>query len=514
MTNACPNLKRSRLHPRYRQGMTVIVVLGVISITLALSYAMLRSQVTAVEIQSNLERRNLARQAAYAGISAALHQLHSPSWAGVDTQFSRDLASQQWFEVGFTTGDLALTATDPEYHEYPFRVTIESIGYAADPAHPDVRSSYRVRAVVQLVREKLNEAPSGWEFVRNFTAYQWSGSASYVEVPVRVDGPCWLQGPINIGADYPIDSSSRTQYYNDLTAMKNANRGDFRPFNGPLLTPFSKQTGATRNFLTSGQGLTLIDVPVATGVPVSFPTNTSSYQLYPGGKSYSLPVLQSLYGNTITQLTLAPDPIENPLGIYLSNGTLFVDNNTTVKGTIITTGSEPDIRITGQNVLLQGQALPPIEGATVPTQLPVAIVKDDFHVLSSAQAAVRGVVVAFDEFSFIRGDVDTRFDMQGRAICNKLYLYGRASWDLSLLQWQTDLLTFNTQKLLAGGIRYFPEWMKNLRGMDPNPLLTIKPDSPEIVHHWHAWDRPVYTASAEGVGLRWNLIDWIDNPSP
>lgn len=514
MTNACQYSKRSRLQPRYRHGMTVIVVLGVISITLALSYAMLRSQVTSVEIQSNLERRNLARQAAYAGISAALHQMHSPSWTGVDTQFSRDLATQQWFEVGFTTGDPALTSADPDYHEYPFRVTIESTGYAADPAHPDVRSSYRVRAVVQLVREKLTPAPSGWDLVRNFTAYQWSGSAMYMEVPARVEGACWLQGPINIGSDYPIDATSRTQYYNDLLAMKNANRGDFRPFDGPMLTPFSKQTSTTRTFIQSGQGVTMIDVPITTTAPVNFPTNTSGYQLYPGGKQYPLPVLQSLYGNTIAQVTLAPDPIENPLGIYLSNGTLFVGSNTTVKGTIITTGTEPDIRITGQNVLLQAQALPPVEGATVPTQLPVAIVKDDFHVQSSSQSKVRGVVVAYDEFAFIRGDTDTRFDMQGRAICNKLYLYGRASWDLALLVWQTDLLTFNTQKLLAGGIRYFPEWMKQIRGMDPNPLLTIKPDSPEIVHHWHSLDGPIYTARADGAGLRWNLIDWTDNPSP
>jgi hypothetical protein len=66
--------------------MTVIVVLGVISITLALSYAMLRSQVTSVQIQSNLDRRNAARQAAYAGVSAALRAMHQSSWGGVDAR--------------------------------------------------------------------------------------------------------------------------------------------------------------------------------------------------------------------------------------------------------------------------------------------------------------------------------------------------------------------------------------------------------------------------------------------
>lgn len=507
-----PKLAHSRLAIR-RAGMTVIVVLGIISITLALSYAMLRAQVTSVEIQSNLERRNLARQAAYAGISSALRTMHSSSWGGVDTALQQDLASHQWFEVGFTTGDASLTPSSADYAEYPFRVTIDSTGYAADPAHPDVRSSYRVRAVVELIRKKLYPAPSGWTPIKDYTAYQWSNSTTYFEFPLRCEGPLWLQGPVSFSADYPIDPSSRAQYYDDLLAMKNAGIADYRPVNGPVYTPFVRQTATNRTFMQSW-GLSLNDITPGSSAPVSFPSASAfSYQLYPGGKTYPLPIIQSTYGSILMGVTLTPNPVENPLGVYLSNGTLYLGTGTNITGTILTTGSEPDVRIFGKNVTLQSHSLPGVEGATATYQLPVAIVKDDFQLTGNPGCTIRGVVTAFDEFIFERGVSTAACDMQGHIACSKLYLYGRSPWDLSLVSWQTELTSFNLQRLLVNGIKYYPQWLHASRGFDPNPQLTIKADDPNVVHHWHTFGQPVYTYGDGDDGLRWNLLDWTDNPS-
>lgn len=509
------NARRSqRRWQRGPRGMTVIVVLGVISITLALSYAMLRSQVTSVEIQSNLERRNLARQAAYAGISAALRKMHSSSWGGVDSTLEQDLAREQWFEVSFATGDASLTPTSTDYSEYPFRVTICSVGYAADPAQPDVRATYKVQAIVELVRKKLQTAPTAWQAARTFTCFQWSASGSAYEVPVRVDGPMWLQGSITVGSDYPADSASRTQYYNDLTAMNSAGLGDFRPFSGPIYTPFSKQSSATRTFLQTGQQLTLVDVPVAIGAPVTLPsTGQFAYQLYPGGRTYNLPTLQSVYGSTLTGVTLAPDPVENPLGMYLSSGVLNLGSNTNITGTIVTTGSDPDVRIIGKNVVLNAYTLPALYDSTTPYQLPVAIVRDDFQVQSDSTSTIRGAVVAADEFSFERGHADMACNLEGRVLSSKLYLYGREVWDLPALVWNSDLLLFNAQKTLLNGIKYFPQWQKAGRNFDHIPKLTIKPGSSQIVHHWNTFGQPIYVAGDGDDGLRWNLIDWTDNPA-
>ena len=51
-----------------------------------------------------------------------------------------------------------------------------------------------------------------------------------------------------------------------------------------------------------------------------------TYKLYPGGKSYDVKRLQD-YGNPIQNLTLAPDPEFNPLGVYRTDGSLTVANN-------------------------------------------------------------------------------------------------------------------------------------------------------------------------------------------
>lgn len=495
-----------------RPGMTVIIVLGVISIAMALSYAMMRAQTTSIDIQSNLERKNLARQAAYAGISTALRKMHYSTWAGVETPLQDEVGREQWFEVSFSTGDKSLTPASPDYSEYPFRVTIDSTGYAADPARPAARSSYRVRAVAQLVRKKLQPPPGSWAPVKFFTAYQWSGSASTFEFPVRLEGPLWLQGTINISTDYPSDSNSRSTYYADLLAMRDANIGDYRPLNGPIATPFSKQTGSNRSFMQSW-GLTLYDVNLTTDAPASYPTSGQMYyQLYPGGKTYTLPSLQTVYGNTLTGVTLAPDPLENPLGIYLSAGTLLLNTDTKITGTIVTTGTEPDVRIIGKNVTLEAQTLPAVKGVTAKHQLPVAIVKDDFQLVGDAGCTIRGVVAAWDEFVFERGVSSASCDMKGRVVANKLHLHGRAPWDLTTSEYQAELANFNLQRSASGGIRYFPQWLKATRDFEPKPLLSIKANAPDIVDHWHTFGQPVYTYGNGDDGLRWNLLQWTDNP--
>ncbi len=500
----------------WRRGMTVVVVLGVISITLALSYAMLRAQMTSTEIQSNLDRRAAARQAAYAGVSAALRKMSDASWQGVDTPLTQDLAEEQWFEVSFETGDANLTSSAPDYAEYPFRVTIHSVGYAADLAQPDVRASYKVQAVVQLIRKKLYDEPAVWSNVRNYTTYQWSGNSSTIEFPTHVEGRSYFQGQLILSSDYPIDPASRLRYLSDLNAMRGAGLGDQRPLSGPIDTPFVKQLTAVLTLLGTNQGVALNDVGINTGAPVNHPSTTTSYKLYPGGKSYDMPVLQSLYGSTLTGVNLQPDPKLNPLGIYLSNGLITLGDNVSVQGTLMTTGSsDPDIRISGDNVSLLGQNLPALEGSTTKYQLPVALVKDDLYIFGTANASIKGLVAVWDEFAYVRADSTAKCDLKGRVVASRLNLNGRIPWDLSLLSWQSEYFNFVLQELLGGGnaIPYFPVWLQYTRALKYEPLLTISPDSAEIVHRWQVWNQPIYApADSDDGGLRWNLVNWVDNP--
>ncbi len=56
--------------------MTIIVVMGVIAMTLAMSYALMRSQFVMTQVQQNATRHGDARQAAVAGLMQAIRVMH------------------------------------------------------------------------------------------------------------------------------------------------------------------------------------------------------------------------------------------------------------------------------------------------------------------------------------------------------------------------------------------------------------------------------------------------------
>ena len=60
-------------------------------------------------------------------------------------------------------------------------------------------------------------------------------------------------------------------------------------------------------------------------------------------------------------------------------------------------------------------------------------------------------------------------------------------------------------------VPYFPVWM-GLQGRDPEPQLTISPDSDPITYHWHYPGDRIYRAHDDDDGLRWDLIEWTENP--
>ena len=188
--------------------MAVLIVLALVSITLALSYAMMRTQTVSSQIQVNLLHRDNARQAAYAGMAIALRKMHQSDWQGVDSVVSGNLSTSESFRVTYRTGDDSLTADAPDYAEYPFRVTLLATGTSLDPDNPGVRAEHQVRTVVQLVRRQLSAEPANWLQLQQYdagtpyTIYQWGNVAVPLEVPMRVEGAVRLQGPVEVGTDY------------------------------------------------------------------------------------------------------------------------------------------------------------------------------------------------------------------------------------------------------------------------------------------------------------------------
>jgi hypothetical protein len=501
-----------KLHDRHRpRGMAVVMVLGLLAITLAISYATLRGQGTTSQLARNSTRALDARVAAQSGLAAAVRKISENSWGGVDTQINSNVTNHSWYQVSFTTGDAKLVSTDPQYGEYPFRVTIDSVGYAADPLNAAVRAQHKSRCVVQLVRKKLLSEPAIWPTLTNNTVYQYSSQDAFVQFPVRIAGAATLHGRLRFCTEYPNHTASRDQYLSDLNLRRIAGLGDDRPFPSTMTLRglVTVQDSPVVTTLTTSLGMVLLDTAAGTSAPVSHPGSVTTYRLYPGGKEYTTPVLQSTYGNPLSNVTVAPDPVSNPLGVYRSVGSLTLGNNVNITGTIITHGSGPDIQVSGTGIELKAFNLPSLYGSNLVYQLPVALVNDDIRVTSGSDAKITGMTVVWDDFELISGAASTKFEFKGNLITDTLQLRGRTSWAMTPAQWNTDRLAFIVQLLL--GTPYFPDYQQSLRGFTVKPALTFSPDSSGVKPQWHNWTQPVYQADPADPGLRWEVVRWEDN---
>ena len=165
---------------RRRRAIATVVVLLLISITLALSYSIMRSQSTNIRIQQNSERRTVTRQSARSvalmGMKVALAEMYTADWADDATGVSLGLKAQvntyQRYEVTYATGDPTLDSDDEDYEDWPYRVTLLSTGYAADSENPSNEWTHQIRAVVQLVPRYLSDEPADWAEIKKYTLFQ------------------------------------------------------------------------------------------------------------------------------------------------------------------------------------------------------------------------------------------------------------------------------------------------------------------------------------------------------
>jgi hypothetical protein len=506
-----PARSSSACEARSRRGVAVVLVLGVLGVTLAVFYAMMRTQTTSVSIQENVNRKDDARQAAQAGVTAGMRRLHDADWAdagGVDLTLEGDLGEGMSYRVRYATGDDSLTPDSPDYAEYPYRVTITSTGYAADPNNPDVRAERQVEAVVQLVRRALQEAPADWDIVQQHTVYQWADRESKIEYPVRIEGPIRFSGRVAVSEHKLSLSSKFLRYLKDLEKMRRDGRGDHRPFRDTVYLPRSRQRLETLSLLEDDQSLnlTVLDSEIGISAPVPHPGSPALYRLYPGGKEYEIPSIRSKYGATLSGVTLEGNIQENPLGIFFADASISLHDGTTIRGVVISAAGA-DLDVTGSNVVLTGLDLPPLYGQAedLRMQLPSAIAGEEFHIASTASATIAGLVMAWDEFKALSLDENHLFHITGRVAAKEAKIEGGVGWDgqLSLLD---ELVA-----TLGSLILYLPPYLQKEWDLVYEQKPTIRPD-PDVHYHWHDWTQPLYAVHPDDAGLLWDLVRWSEQP--
>ncbi len=461
--------------------MALLMVLLLLSLTVGLCYAAMRTQATSGMVQRNSDRRASARQAAITGLSIAMKKMCRNDWDGVDTTLIGSLGANDRFQVTYTTGDPRLASSDPDY---PYRVTLLSTGYSADIDQPQAVAIYRVRAVVRLIPRNLADEPADWTTMMAYTVYQWTFGAFTMAVPARIEGPVRAQAVMNLALDYYWRGDPRDNFYKDLHAMQEAGRGDYRPFTGPVTLDksWNQFFSDASNVLTYYLGVTVNNASNRTVAGMTFPASLSTYRLYPGGKEYTVPQLPS----TVQATTYQADPAANPAGLFQCLGTLTISDDTTIHGTIIMPqGGGGRLYVAGRRVTLQAVNLPPLEGTTNPVQLPVAIVGDSFQVGPNADLAITGLVSAYNSFEVLADNhLDINMSYQGKLIAQSISFDGRSDWYKSSYWWSHQYDTYHLQEYQFNGYKYFPEWLLRQQSLDYRPKLVIKPDPAAVRYHW------------------------------
>lgn len=488
------------------RGMALLIVLLLLSLTLGLSYAAMRSQSTAGMIQRNADRRLAARQAAITGLTMALKKLQRTDWTGVDTSLSGSLSNYESFLVTYTSGDTRLTSSDAEQ---PYRVTLLSTGYAANPNEPANIALYRVRAIARFIPRKLADDSTDWQTMMNYTVYQWTTGSFTMAVPARIEGPVRIQAMMNFDWDYNWWGDPRDNFHEDLEKMRQKGMGDYRPFTGPITLNQSWQFFSTVSTLKNDLNLSVIDASSRTMSGMTFPSALSTYKLYPGGKTYTVPLLPQ----AIQSITYQADAATNPAGLFLRVGSLDIGNDTTIRGSLVTAaGSGGRVNVPGKRVHFDAVSLPAIQGTTDPIQLPVAVVADNFQVAAGADVTINGLVSTYGNFEVLP-DKHTNITLahQGKLIAQNVYFDGRSDWYQTDTWWSDRYREYHDQEGRSNGIKYFPDWLRVNKGLDPNPRLTIKPSTTTIRYHWHNPQNTIYVVNSADGGLRWDVVDWTEN---
>ena len=502
--------------PRRRRGMAVLMVVLLLSITLGLSYAMVRFQNTAVQVEHNMDRREAARHAAITGLSMAIKKMQTSAWGGVGSTLSGSLSVYEQYSVTYTTGDAVLTSASPDWNEFPYRVTLDSTGTAADPADSARISAHKIRAVMKLVPRNLadNPNPTGWVNAVTRTLCQYSANTFTVSVPFRVSGSVQCSSTLSFVRDYSWSDTIRSRYLLDLERMRSTNP-DCRPFTGPVLLPYSAQEAGLISLLsnssTSSPAGMAIPTENAPGLSYSsfFGSPADTYRLYTGGQAYSATTLaQDCRDNS-----WAPDPVNNPAGIYVRYGTVDVNSNASFQGTIIArTSGSGDVHVRGRNVKLLAQNLPSLYGESQPVRLPTIVAQDDFRIHEGSQGLLQGLMNVTDEFEIVADQQDDiNVTMQMRVIAMKFLIRGRSEWNY-LPWWWWDDCYYSFTHQGSNPIAYFPLWLAKYIGLNYAPRLTIEPEATAFHYHWCNPQNGLYVAHPDDGGLRWEMVRWIDNP--
>ncbi|GIW92502.1 MAG: hypothetical protein KatS3mg110_0543 [Pirellulaceae bacterium] len=298
--------------------------------------------------------------------------------------------------------------------------------------------------------------------------------------------------------------SARARLLRDCWAMAQAGQGDWRSLIGTWKAPSGKLPAETVALLQDDLRASVQNITVNTSAPVIIGAPITGYRLYPGGVTYMVPAVGSVLSNT----TLAADPQSNPLGIFRTTGSIELQDNVTIRGTLLV-ASGGSVKLKGKNINWEPILLPLVDGESRARRLPALVSPATLEIEPGAQNGfIRGAIVTGDQFRFAAAsDFSNSLQILGRLVAKQISCEKRSNWPTDASTWQNYCRDFLSQTQTA----YFPLWLKNYRSLRPEPQLVIAPDPSGSTDHWPDWMQPIFVIASGKSGLRWNVIRWNES---
>lgn len=412
-----------------RRGMSLMIVMVAISMSLVLTFSFLRTQATQLQIRRNSLRRDLALQAAQTGAAVALAQMQSPDWKGVSAGLHRVLQSDADGQTAFDVEFLPLIPREgePLPKVAALFVTIRSTGSWQPPPSGELGDPHlssgglRVERIVEVVAKlhprlpgrtvsagdspAVSDAapnPGDYDTIQQYALYAEGDDPSLVLEPRgRIDGLIWLEDDLRLYEEPNWPPHVRWQYLDDLGAQFVTSGESWtvrhpHPLGGEITfftTPRTSRQSDLRRIGLEGRWSKAdrrLNRPEASFSP------WRRYRLYEGGFEYSARVVDS----TLQNVTLRPTA-DNPLGIFYCDGSVRIQDDVTVQGTLISRGR---VEFDGRDIVLASfnwrgdGGAPLVPDVALWPRLP-AVVAVDVEFDRDAAALIDGAVVAADEVS-------------------------------------------------------------------------------------------------------------------
>ncbi|QDV54043.1 hypothetical protein [Gimesia fumaroli] len=407
-----------------RSGISLILVMFALSMSLVLTYSFIQTQSVLTQISENGARRDLAMNAARAGMNDALNRLNTLEWGGVNDQYLREFQSDS---DGTSTYNISFQAPNDSLNSV-LELEVHSLGVWTSAENNNLRSEYQITAKVQLVPRLKDRAilpgdsasatdqatnPGDYDEISQYALFAEEGRDSLILDPCdRIDGNLWLNDELVLYEDPNWNSSVRSIFLQDLgnrlvtfpdgsTSLSDASLQYPHPIAGNITFYHSPSSSIQQDLadLKINWSMT-VEKPA---IPSSDTSKFSTYQLYAGGPEYqAVSVSSSLYNET-----LRPTP-ENPLGIFYRNGSINIFDNVVIQGTLI---AKNKIFFRGKGIHLtafnwkDATGEPLVSDADRWPRLPT-VIADDIDFERDTQTTIEGAVVCHDDLSGAGGSVD------------------------------------------------------------------------------------------------------------